>query len=762
MKKTISAFLTCCSILLLLSLSIHAEILPYQDPSLPIDTRVEDLLSRMSLKDKVGQMTQIEVTRLMGSHQWDRGPLNESWLNIVLGEHRVGSILSGGGSAPIPNTPRQWAELTNAIQRYAIEHNPWGIPILYGVDAVHGHNTVLAATMYPHNIGLAAAWNPTLVEAINRSTAVDVAATGIHWNFSPVGDLGLDMRWGRFYETFGEDPYLAASLAASAVTGLQGMNLQTRVAATGKHFLGYSPAVRGQDRANFDTSLRTLRELHYPPFVHMIEEDVAAIMPNSGTVNGVPVHASHYLLTEVLREEMDFTGIVVSDWEDIYRLHSVYRVAESYSDAIAKSINAGVDMSMVPHDAEGFTTRLIALVEEGTVSHERINEAVARVLTLKFRLGLFEDPFVDPVEAEAVFSTDTFNLAYQGAAESLTLLTNEQQVLPLAEDIHSVLVVGPNAHNVISQMGGWTIGWQGIEPGTPLPPAVTVLEGIEDLLGMDRVQYAQGLPDHEAALQNPERVSEAIADAVRLTKGAEAIVIVVGEGAYAEGEGDDLEPSLSWQEKQLIEALRETGKELVLVVIAGRPLLIIDIVDQVDAILMAYYPGTAGGTAIADTLFGRFNPSGRLPFSWPAHMGQLPNLHHRWITTTYDPLFAFGHGLSYTTFAYDNLSTTFHEDSRDIQLSVDITNTGSRAGHEIVPVFLEKAFSSVLPREQRLVAFDKVYLEPGATETVNLTFPSSQLAIIPGDIGGHAPAIVAPGEYHVSVGKQTTSFHIGR
>jgi beta-glucosidase len=443
---------------------VAAQPLPYQDPAQSPEARAEDLLARMTLEEKVGQMTQVNVTRLMGSGEWDRGPLNEAWLEHIFAKLHVGSILSGGGAAPLPNTPRAWAEMTNELQRHALEHSRLGIPLIYGVDAVHGHNNVLGATIYPHNLGLAATWNPELAERIAFATARDVRATGIHWNFAPVADLGRDPRWGRFYETFGEDPLLAGALVAASVRGLENGS----VAATVKHFLGYGAPNAGRDRAPAFIPNRLLFELHLPPFAAGFEAGARTVMVNSGAVNGVPAHASRHLLTELLRGKLGFGGVVVSDWSDIHKLVTVHGVARDFAHAVEMSIGAGVDMYMVPYDAQTFTATLLELVRAGRVSEARIDEAAGRILTLKFALGLFEQPYVDAAEAERIIVEQDRALAYEAAVQSITLLENDG-VLPLGEGARRILVTGPSADSVANQMGGWTIGWQGADNPRELP-----------------------------------------------------------------------------------------------------------------------------------------------------------------------------------------------------------------------------------------------------------------------------------------------------
>ncbi|MEW9031834.1 MAG: glycoside hydrolase family 3 N-terminal domain-containing protein [Planifilum fimeticola] len=739
---------------------------PYLDPSLPVEKRVKDLLKRMTLEEKVGQMTQINVTRLMGEDEWDRGPLNEEWMKKVFVDNHVGSILSGGGAAPVPNTPEEWAKMTNTLQRYALQHSRLKIPIIYGVDAVHGHNNVLGATIYPHNIGLANSWNPSLVREINERTAKEVRATGIHWNFAPDADIGRDLRWGRYYETFGEDPLLASEMVGAAVAGLEGDKLSSsdRVAASVKHYVGYSQPLNGEDRAPADLSLRTLREIFLPPFERAVQDGAETIMVNSGSVNGIPVHASEYLLKDVLRKELGFQGVVVSDWEDIIKLHTVHKIAPTYKEAIRISINAGVDMSMVPLDAEGFTKNLIELVKEKKVSEKRIDEAVSRILTLKFRLGLFENPYVDEKKAkEIIVDQADRELARRAATQSITLLKNEKNLLPLKKDLSTVLVTGPSADNPANQMGGWTIGWQGVENPDEMPPAVTLLEGIKGKVSKNtRVLYEPGVPPEDQE-DDPEAVEKAIRKAVNAAKRADVVIVAVGEKPYAEGEGNTSTAALPSAQTKLIQALKNTGKDVVVVLVAGRPLMMTETIESVPAFLMAYLPGTEGGSALADILFGDANPSGKLASTWPKRIGQVPTFYNRQPGASYDPLFPFGYGLSYTSFRYENFQVPKSAKPKGaLRVSVTVTNTGKRAGDEIVQVYADRQYQSVLSPVERLVAFQRISLKPGESKRVTLDIPVSRLSVIPGDILGTEKRVVEPGTYQLRVGDLTKTFTISK
>ncbi len=686
---------------LLASGAAFAQTEAYRDPAVPIPTRVEDLLGRMTLAEKVGQMTQVDLTRLMGTGEWDRGPLNEGWVQRTLGDLHVGSVLSGGGAAPVPNTPAAWADLTNTLQRAALERSRLGIPLVYGVDAVHGHNNVLGATIFPHDLGLAATWDPALVEAVARRTAADVAATGVHWNFAPVADLGRDLRWGRAYETFGQEPWLAAELVAAHVRGTQAAG---EVAATVKHFLGYGAAADGRDRGDALLSDAELWNVHVPPFEAGLAAGAWTVMVNSGSVNGVPVHASADLLSGLLRERLGFEGVIVSDWNDLERLLTVHGYARDFAEAVALGVNAGIDVYMVPHDAERFVRTLLGAVDAGTVSQARIDDAVRRVLTLKFRLGLFEDPYVDVDRAASVLATDDA-LAYEAALRSLTLLANDG-VLPLRPAAR-VLVTGEGATSVARQMGGWTIGWQGVENALETPPAVTVLDGLRD--------------------RAPEGVVVSYADARDLAAfrktaaGADVVVVVGGETPYAEGQGDVAAPVLGARDTALVQAALETGTPTVLVLLAGRPLALPTALHRdLAALVMAYLPGSQGGPALADALYGQAGFSGRLPVAWPADLEAAGGS----ASVDAQARYPFGFGLGYADFDVTELGALVVDGK--LAVSLVVTHTGDLAGRETLQVYARRQDGSDVA--ERLVGFAGVQLEPGEARTVRLDLPLTRLA----------------------------------
>jgi len=613
----------------------RSRVLPYQDASLPAASRADDLLARMTVAEKVGQLAQVSVTQLKTDANVDR----------VFAQEGVGSILSGGGELPsAQNTPRSWATGINQIQKAALDRSRLQIPILYGADALHGLSPVLGAAIFPHQIGLAATRDPGLVRQTTAVTSRGAKALGIRWVFGPVADVSRDLRWGRYYETFGEDPKLASELVAASVQGLQGNRPDDLVvAATAKHFIGYSQPQDGRDRFPVTLPAETLTNWFVPSFQAAVDAGAATVMTQHGAVNGTPVVASHALSTDLLRGTMGFAGVLISDWGDVSDLYcpggtppnpKFSCVATSPEDAVRRAVNAGVDVTMIPYDSAQFTSALKDLVQSGAVSQSRLDEAVRRVLVLKFRLGLFEHPYVDAGKAQAgaVAASDR-KLARKAVDESLTLLKNRGHLLPLKKRGGPILVVGPAATSVSRQMGGWTIGWQGIPAGAN-PPAVTVLQGIREAVGARKVLTANWLSQ---------------ADVRAKAKKASTIVVAIGEPAYAEWYGDTSTAALAPDQVRLVEAAEASGKPVVLVLVAGRPLMISALVKKANALLMAYLPGTEAGHGVADVLFGRVSPHGKLPVSWPASIKDVPMVKGMRLKDgkRAKPLFAYGAGLSY-------------------------------------------------------------------------------------------------------------------
>lgn len=712
--------------------------------------KVEALLARMTLEEKVGQMTQLELGMICDGRDQNL-KINPVKLEKALVKYGVGSILNVSGEAlPID----KWHELIGQIQEGA-KKSRLKIPVIYGIDSVHGLNYTQGSTLFPQEQGMAATWNPELALRAAEITAMETRASGIPWNFSPVLDLGRNPLWPRFYETFGEDPYLAKVLGVAMIRGYEGKNVAAndRVASCLKHYMGYSAPLTGRDRTPAWIPENYLREYYMPMFQAAIAAGAHTVMVNSGEINGVPVHASHYLLTDVLRTELGFRGTVVSDWEDIKKLVSQHGVAANEKEATRLAINAGIDMSMVPSDYS-FSDLLVALVKENAVPMTRINEAVRRILKLKFELGLFESPMPD-ASLKARFGTESSRaVSLQAARESITLLKNTDNLLPLSKG-RKVLVTGPAADSLLSLNNGWTYIWQGTNEKLYPKDRLTILGAIREKAGARNVEYVQGSTlDKEVN----------IAEAVKAARSSDVTVICLGEGAYAETPGNIDDLTLSEAQLKLAEAIIATGKPVVLVLAEGRPRIINRIANGMGAVVMAYNPGNEGGQAIADVLFGDYNPCGKLPFTYPRTTNVLMNYDHKvWEDgdtsfgyTAFKPQFAFGTGLSYTTFTYSNLQLDKKKTLRngDISVSVTISNTGQRAGKEAVILYVRDVVASITPPGKRVRRFAKIYLEPGQSRTLTFKLRMDELAFT----GTNNKPVLEAGDFEVMVGNLKDKF----
>ncbi len=588
----------------------------YLDASLPTEERVEDLLGRMTVQDKIGQMTQVEKNSIL--------PQDIAYLGI-------GSLLSGGGGSPAENTPEGWATMVDDYQAFALQ-GPLGIPLIYGVDAVHGHNNVKGATVFPHNIGLGAANDVELMRRIGEITATEVAATGIDWNFAPTVAVPQDIRWGRTYEGYGEDPDLVTPLAVAYMEGLQGDDLSDglTVLATPKHFVGDGGTTWGSavgddrflDQGDTEIDEETLRAVHLSPYVEAIDRGAESVMISYSSWNGVKVHGDRYLVTDVLKGELGFGGFVISDWG------AIDQISDDYYEAVVTSINAGVDMNMVPYNYRRFTSVLWQAVDNGDVPMERIDDAVRRILRVKFELGLFEEPYADPDLLAAVGSAEHRAVAREAVAKSAVLLKNDGGVLPISETVSTVFVGGQAADDIGIQSGGWTIEWQGKEGD--ITPGTTILQGIE-----------ASVPD-EATVYYDKFGNLGRIDTGGVTVEPDVCIAVVGERPYAEFEGDSPDLALTTRDLPVVENMAATCDNLVVVLVSGRPLVITEMVDNWDALVAAWLPGTEG-QGVADVLFGVEPFTGKLPFTWPRTIEQVPL--GALVDSGEEPLFPFGFGL---------------------------------------------------------------------------------------------------------------------
>ena len=600
------------------------------DPSQPVEQRVEDLLARMTLAEKIGQMTQVEKNSIKPGD---------------IKKYYIGSILSGGGGYPSENTPQGWYAMVEGFQKEGLATR-LQIPIIYGVDAVHGHGNLLNATIFPHNIGLGAANNPELMEKIGRATAEEMLATGIPWNFAPVVAVVQDVRWGRTYEGFGEETELVTSLGTAYLRGLQTLTGEDQpvpgqtilVLGTPKHFIGDGATIWGSsrtddyelDQGNMQAPEEVVRTLYLPPYQSAVEAGAMNVMASFSSWRGTKIHAEQYLLTKVLKEELGFSGFIVSDWQGMDQIYP-----DDYYASIVTSVNAGVDMNMVPYDYVSFIETMKQAVNNGDIPESRLDEAVRRILRVKFALGLFQRPMPDTKYQLTVRSPEHLELARQAVRESLVLLKNENNVLPLAKDTPVIFIAGEGANDIGLQCGGWTLEWQG-KPGND-NEGTTILSGIRAAAGANtRIEY-----NHDgdfSEFNDPEGVP-LIADVG---------IVVIAEPPYAEGVGDRADISLTEEESKLITAMRERSESVIVILISGRPRVITEQLPLAEAWVAAWLPGTEGG-GIADVLFGDYPFTGKLSYSWPRSNEQLPiNINNSAEETGCDgPLFPFGYGLTY-------------------------------------------------------------------------------------------------------------------
>jgi len=729
--------------------------------------KIEDLLKRMTLEEKVGQMTQLTIGMIVNGRDQDI-KIDPAKLDKAIVKYGVGSILNVSDQAL---TIDRWHEIIGEIQG-AAKKTRLGIPVLYGIDSIHGANYIQGATLFPQEIGMAATWNPELMKRASEISAIETRAAGIPWSFSPVLDLGRNPLWPRFWETFGEDPYLAKVMGVAFVRGLEGADVSSndQVAASLKHYMGYSFPLTGRDRTPAWIPENYLREYFLPTFDAAVKAGARTVMINSGEINGVPGHVNKHILTDILRGELGFKGFVVSDWEDIKKLVTTWRIAATEKEATRQAIMAGIDMSMVPLDYS-FADHLIALVKEGAVPQSRIDEAVRRILRVKFELGLFEKP-VPTAALKARFALpESRQVSLQAARESLTLLKNANNILPLAKTT-KVLVTGPTSDSMISLNNGWSYVWQGSEESLYPKDRPTIRKAIEEKVGAANVTFVQGTkitrPAGSTSNNTPTDKEEEvdIAAAVSAAQNVDVIVLALGEGSYCETPGNVTDLTIGEPQIKLAEALKATGKPIVMVLVEGRPRIINRIADSANAILMAYNPSDEGGRAIADILFGDVNPGGKLPVTVPRSVGQVPiyynhmntgrppEAQNRYTSKYYDlpwtPLFPFGFGLSYTQFKISNVQISAAQIRPDgtIRVSADVENTGKRAGDEVVQLYVRDVAASIARPVKELKGFQRVTLQPGQKRSVEFVLSAEQLGFYNRDM----KFIVEPGEFRVMVG----------
>jgi beta-glucosidase len=747
MKQTVylSAFLFCC-------FSVFAQ------QKTNDNVKVEQLIKQMTVEEKIGQMTQVTLA-VFAKGGWANtdGSLDPEKLKEAIQKYKVGSMLNTTAHALDLAT---WHKVIKEIQDEAL-NTKLKIPVLYGLDAIHGQTYTLNSTLFPHNIAMAATRNPALVKAAAKVTAKELRASGVRWEFAPVLELGRQPLWSRFPETYGEDVFIGKTMGVAAIQGYEedGLKNATAVASCMKHYLGYSASRTGKDRTPIYMPEIEMREYYLPQFRAAVKAGSSSIMINSSDINGTPVHASKYLLTDLLRKELGFQGLIVTDWEDIIRLHSIHKVAATPREAVVMAINAGIDMSMVPGDYSFFDL-LKEAVAKKEVPMSRIDDAVRRILILKFKLGLFDNAYNEE-NAKANFGKLEYQtLALDAAHEAVTLVKNNNNILPLSKNT-KVLVAGPTAQSIAALNGSWSYTWQGNQEEWYPADSKNFVQAITDKVGSANISTVGGKGFDNKDNYDIEKLKSAAVN-------ADVIILCLGENAYAESPGNIRDLALPEEQVALAKAAFATGKKVILILQEGRPRFITNIEPQCEAIVLPFWSGRKTAEAAADVLFGDYNPNGIMPFSYPKSMGEIVMYDHKYTETKreifnadvlwngYDPLFAFGYGLSYTTFGYSNLklSTAAVKGNQKLTVTVTVTNTGKIAGKHTVELYSRDLYASITPNNKRLRAFTKVDLKAGESKTVSFVIDKNDLAFV----NAQLKTITEPGDFEVQVGQLVEKF----
>ena len=733
-----------------------------------VEAQVEQTLQKLTLEEKIGQMMEL-VTDLFGAN--DKNGVfyvDEKKTDSILSRYKIGSILNAPNTcAP---TAKQWEKYLQQIQKISMKRI--GIPCVFGLDQNHGSTYTQGGTLFPQNINVAATFNREIARRSAEATAYETRAVSIPWTYSPTVDLGRDARWPRIWENFGEDCYLSAEMGKAMVLGFQGEDPnhidQHHIATSMKHFMGYGVPWTGKDRTPAYISPADLREKHFAPFLAGIQAGALTVMVNSASVNGMPMHANKDILTGWLKEETGWDGVLITDWADINNLYTREMVAKDKKDALRIAINAGIDMVMEPYSADA-CGYLIELVNEGKIPMSRIDDACRRVLRMKYRLGLFENP-TQKLKNYPKFGGEEFaKLALDGATESMVLLKNEGNILPLQQG-KKILLTGPNANQMRCLDGGWSYTWQGHRSDEFAGKYNTIYEAFCNEYGKENVILNQGVTYNEKGKYWEENVPD-IDAAVAAAKDADVIVACIGENSYTETPGNLTDLWLSENQRNLVKALAKTGKPIVLVLNEGRPRLIADIEPLAKGIIDIFLPGNYGGDALAQLVAGKQNFSGKMPYTYPKEINSLANYDFKkseevgTMEGAYDynakitQQWGFGQGLSYTTYQYSNLKVSQSQFRHGdvIKVSVDVKNTGKVAGKESVLLFSSDLIASMTPDGRRLRAFDKVELQPGETKTVTFDLKADDLAFV----GYDGKWILEEGDFKLMIADQTADIHCG-
>ncbi len=725
------------------------------------------IVSKLSTKEKIAQTCQLTLDAFLKRN--NKGDiispieLDEQKVNELIQKAEIGSVLNVSTHTL---TLEQWHTILNKLHE-SFNKKTSRVPVIYGVDAIHGANYVVGGTLFPQEIGLAATWDPIHANRMGEITAYETRASGVPWNFSPVLDLGRQPLWSRYFETLGEDPFLASSMGAELVKGYQGNSLKdsTRVLACMKHFVGYSLPRSGRDRTPAWIPERIMRELYLPSFKAAVDAGALSVMVNSGDVNGTPGHINKELLTDLLKGDWGFKGFAVSDWKDIVMLHTVHKVAQTRKEAIAMAINAGLDMSMVPEYADGkeYLQLFEEAVNEKKISKKRLNDAATRIVYVKLKLGLFENP-IFPLEDYKEFASKDFKKsALQAAEESITLLKNEG-VLPL-EKKDKILIVGDAADNLRYQNGAWTHTWQGQEDKYNTKGCLNVHQTFTKELGSNAA-FVRGYEIKDlGGWETSTLTKESNFDS--LVKWADKIVVCLGELPSTEKPGDIHSLNLDDAQKEVVLSLQKSGKPVVLVLMFGRPRIIRDLVDGSQAIIQAYFPGDYGAEALYKILFGAVNPSGKLPYTYPKYDGVIEYYDYvhsetqtnKSLHPAIDPQWKFGEGLSYTNFTYSDLNISTEAmgiNGGHIEAKVTVTNSGTTNGKEVVQWYIEDEFATITPANKKLKGFEKIALKAGESKQVSFHIKLEDL----GFYNQQAKWTLEKGTFNVQVANLKKSFRL--
>lgn len=760
MKKTLISIS-----MLALACTANANI-PVIKSDAKIEAKVDQTLKKLTLEEKVGQMMEIVIDLLGGNDNDGVFYIDEHKADSIFSHYKVGSILNAPNTcAP---TAKQWEKYMAQIQKLSMKR--LGVPCIYGLDQNHGSTYTQGGTLFPQNINVAATFNREIARRSAEATAYETRAASVPWTYSPTVDLGRDARWPRIWENFGEDCYLSSEMGKAMVYGFQGEDPnhidQYHIATSMKHFMGYGVPWTGKDRTPAYISPADLREKHFAPFLAGIQAGALSVMVNSASVNGMPMHANKEILTHWLKEQTGWDGVLITDWADVNNLYTREMVAKDKKDALRIAINAGIDMVMEPYscDACGY---IIELVNEGKIPMSRIDDACRRVLRMKYRLGLFEHP-TQKLKNYPLFGGEQFaQLAIEGATESMVLLKNNNNILPLQKG-KKILLTGPNANQMRCLDGGWSYTWQGNRTDEFAGKYNTIYEALCNEYGKENIVLNQGVTYNEAGKYWEENEPQ-IAAAVEAAKNVDVVVACIGENSYTETPGNLTDLWLSENQRNLVKALAPTRKPIILVLNEGRPRLIADIEPLAQGVVDILIPGNYGGDALAQLLSGKANFSGKMPYTYPKEINSLANYDFKkseevgTMEGAYDynakitQQWGFGHGLSYTTYQYSNLkvdkATFAHDDV--IRVSVDVKNTGKVAGKESVLLFSSDLMASMVPDGRRLRAFDKVALQPGESKTVTFDLKANDLAFV----GWDGKWILEEGDFKLMVADQQATIH---